>query len=153
MAYNVYKGEELVATVDEKEYIAEGLEPNAEYSFSVSRVINGKESEKATIKINTKPVNVSGVTVTPKTLQVEVGIPDSTNIVATVQPENATNKNVTYEVDEAEGLSVDASGVLSWTSDTPVGTYTVTVTTVDGGKTDTATLSINEPDVATEPEE
>lgn len=56
MGYNVYQGDELIAEgIEEKEHTVEGLEPSTEYSFSVSQVINGEESEKATVSVKTKP--------------------------------------------------------------------------------------------------
>lgn len=145
MAYNVYKGDELIATVDEKEYTVTDLEPNTEYSFSVSEVIGDKESEKATVTVKTKPIVVTGVELTPNNMNGTQGESGDRQLTAKVSPENATNKSVTYKVDEAEGLTVNASGVLAWTENTPAGTYTVTATTADGNKTDTSTLTINEP--------
>jgi|SRR5699024_12598984 len=56
MGYNVYQDNELIAeNIDEKEYTVEGLDPSTEYSFSVSQVIDDKESEKATITVKTDP--------------------------------------------------------------------------------------------------
>jgi|SRR5699024_679247 len=56
MGYNVYQDDELIAeNIEEKEYTVEGLEPSTEYSFGVSQVIDGKESEKATVSVRTKP--------------------------------------------------------------------------------------------------
>lgn len=149
MAYNVYKGDEKIATVDEKEYTVTDLEPNTEYSFSVSQVVDGKESEKANITVKTKPINVTGVTVEPKTLQADAGKADGANVSATVQPANATNKAVTYKVEPTtDGLSVNASGRVEWTANVPVGEYTITATTADGNKTDTCTLTLKEPVIA-----
>ncbi len=154
MAYNVYKGDELIATVDEKEYTVTGLEPNTEYPFSVSEVIGDKESEKATITVKTKPVNVTGVTVSPKTSTAEAGKADSRKLTATVAPSNATDKTVTYAIKPAtEGLTVNASGTISWNEAVPAGDYTTTVTTKDGSKTDTHVLTLTEPEPEPEPEE
>lgn len=149
MSYNIYKGDELIATVNDKEYTVEGLEPNTEYPFSVSEVIGEQESEKATITVKTKPISVTGVTVAPKILESDAGKEDGANIIATVQPENATNKSVTYKVEPAtEGLSVNASGRVEWTANVPKGDYTITATTIDGNKTDTCKLTLKEPVIA-----
>lgn len=56
MGYNVYQDDELIAEeIEEKEYTVDGLKPSTEYSFSVSQVISGEESEKAVISVKTKP--------------------------------------------------------------------------------------------------
>lgn len=149
MSYKVYKGDELIATTDEKEYTVTGLEPNTEYPFSVSQVIGDKESEKATITVKTKPISVTGVTVAPKTLESDAGKADGANVSATVQPSNATNKNVTYKVEPTtDGLTVNASGRVEWTANVPVGEYTITATTADGNKTDTCKLTLKQPVIA-----
>ena len=154
MAYNVYKGDELIATIDEKEYTVEGLEPDTEYSFSVSEVLGDKESEKATITTKTKPVNVTGVTLSPKTSTGETGTPGERQLTVTVAPTNATNKTVSYSIaPETEGLAVSASGKITWTADVSAGKYTTTVKTADGNKTDTHVLTLTEPEPEPEPDE
>lgn len=150
MAYNVYQGDNLIAEkITEKEYTAEGLTPNTEYSFSVSEIIGEKESEKATITVKTKPINVTGVTLTPKTSTADSGKADGANIAATVAPANASNKSVTYSVaPQTEGLSVNNDGRIAWTTAVPSGTYTTTVKTADGNKTDTHVLTLKDPVIA-----
>ena len=62
-----------------------------------------------------------------------MGTGDSGNIQlqATVLPSDATDKTVAYTTD-AEGITVSADGLVSWTDETAFGTYTVTATTVNG---------------------
>lgn len=155
MAYNVYKGDTLIAErITEKEYTAEGLTPNTEYSFSVSEIIGDQESEKATITVKTKPIDVTGVTLAPKTKTADSGTAGSEQLTATVAPANATNKAVTYSVEPTTaGLTVNDSGVLAWTDAVGAGEYTVTVTTTDGNKAATSTLTLSEPEPEPEPEE
>ena len=65
----------------------------------------------------------------------------------TVNPDDATNKNVNYEINpKVEGLSVSDNGKIEWTADAPAGEYTTTVTTDDGNYTDTHVLTLTEPD-------
>lgn len=66
----------------------------------------------------------------------------------TVNPNDATNKNVNYEISpKVEGLSVSDNGKIEWTADVPAGEYTTTVTTDDGNYTDTHVLTLTEPDL------
>ena len=58
---------------------------------------------------------------------------------ATVLPENATNKNVVYSVDDESILSVDQDGNITGLS---LGIATVTVTTEDGGFTASAEITV-----------
>lgn len=155
MGYNVYQGDELIAeNIKEKEYTAEGLTPNTEYSFSVSEVKGDKESEKATVTVKTKPIAVTGVTLSPKTSSGEAGTSGERQLTATVAPSNATNKAVTYAIaPTTSGLAVNASGKITWTGDVPAGEYTTTVKTTDGSKTDTHILTLTEPEPDPELEE
>lgn len=75
MAYNVYQDDELIAEeIEEKEYTVEGLEPSTEYSFSVTQVLNGNESEKATVSVKTKPkVTTEEVTEEIDVVEYEIG--------------------------------------------------------------------------------
>ena len=88
-------------------------------------------------------VPVPASTVTPTTLTLTAGGATGT-LVATVAPANATNKNVTWS-SSAPAVATVANGVV-----TPVtaGTTTITVTTVDGGKTATCAVTVNSASVA-----
>lgn len=82
------------------------------------------------------PVAVSGVTVSPDTLELMVG--HTGNLTATVAPNDATNKNVTWESDDESVASVE-NGVV--TAIGP-GSATITVTTEDGSFTDTCDVTV-----------
>lgn len=95
---------------------------------------------------NTPPEGVTGVSISPKTSTADVGESGSRQLSVTVEPSNADNKNVSYSIDDANGLIVSDNGKVEWASDTPAGTYETTVTTDDGGYTDTHTLTLEEVD-------
>ena len=87
--------------------------------------------------INVYNQAVTGVTIEPSEAELTVG--SSTKLTATVLPENASNKNVVYSVDDESILSVDQDGNITGLS---LGTATVTVTTEDGGFTASTEITV-----------
>ena len=87
--------------------------------------------------INVYNQAVTGVTIEPSEAELNVG--SSTKLTATVLPENASNKNVVYSVDDESILSVDQDGNVTGLS---LGTATVTVTTEDGGFSASAEITV-----------
>ncbi len=98
----------------------------------------GSDSREFTLSID-KPVviPVTGVKLdkTSLTLQ-ETG---SDTLTVTVEPDNATNKGVSWESSDTSIATVDASGKVTAIS---AGTATITVTTVDNSKTDTCSVTV-----------
>ena len=86
------------------------------------------------------PTAVTGVTIEPSEAELPAGY--SMKLTATVLPENATNKNVVYSVDDESILSVDQDGNITGLS---LGIATVTVTTEDGGFTASAEITVISP--------
>lgn len=84
-------------------------------------------------------IPVSGVGLAPSESSLTVG--DTLQLVATVYPVNATNKAVTYASSDAEVASVSETGLVTALS---AGTATITVTTTDGSKTDTSSITVSE---------
>ena len=87
--------------------------------------------------INVYNQAVTGVTIEPSEAELTVG--SSTKLTATVLPENASNKNVVYSVEDESILSVDQDGNVTGLS---LGTATVTVTTEDGGFSASAEITV-----------
>lgn len=140
MSYNVYKDDELIAKdIENKEHTVEGLEPNTEYSFSVSEIIGDSESDKSdSVTVTTKSSDVESVTVTPKTNNLEV---DGTrDLKVTVEPSTA-KQDVTYESNDDKVATVNSSGLVTAIAE---GEATITVTAED--ETDTATVNVTEPE-------
>ncbi|MCI6228766.1 MAG: Ig-like domain-containing protein [Clostridiales bacterium] len=81
-------------------------------------------------------VPVTGVTLNQTALPLGVG--SSSTLTATVAPENATNKAVTWTTDNAEVATV-ADGVVTAVAE---GTATITATTVDGGFTASCAVTV-----------
>lgn len=74
-------------------------------------------------------VDVTGVTLSNRELS--INIDDTDTLVATVSPDNATNKGVIWTVDNSDILSIDQNGTYKGLS---VGNAKVTCTTIDGNK-------------------
>jgi len=86
----------------------------------------------------TTTVPVTGVTLNQNSLSLTVG--GTTNLTATVAPENATNKTVTWSSSDTAKATV-SKGVVTAVAK---GTATITVTTADRGKTDTCTVTVTD---------
>lgn len=91
------------------------------------------------VKLAPATVAVTGVTVAPATLTLEVG--QTGALTATVAPATATNKAVTWTSSAPAIATVDASGTVKGVSP---GTATITVKTADGGKTATCAVTVKE---------
>lgn len=94
-------------------------------------IINGKITVKA------KPVSATGVSLNKETLSLDTG--KSETLIATVSPDNATNKTVIWESSDANVATVDNNGKVTAVKK---GTATITVTAEDGDFTDTCVVSV-----------
>lgn len=81
-------------------------------------------------------VAVTGVTI-QETLP--LGVDSTFTLVATIAPEDATNKSVTWASDDETVATVDANGVVTGVAE---GTANITVTTVDGEFTDVCAVTV-----------
>lgn len=88
-------------------------------------------------KVVDEPVAVTGVTLAPATANVEEG--STVQLTATVAPVNATDTSVTFESDDEAVATVDAVGLVTGVL---AGEATITVTTTDGGFTDTSVVTV-----------
>lgn len=115
------------------------LTPETVYDkFTVSYL--GNEETTAVPSFTTKAasnVPVTGVTMSQKTASMKVG--DTKKVTATVAPENATDKSVTYASDKEEVATVAADGTITAVAE---GTANITVTTHDGAKTDKCAVTV-----------
>ena len=111
-----------------------------QYRCVVSNSAGSVTSNAVTLTVNAATVSVTGVTLTPASLSLFTG--DTATLTATVQPSNATNQNVTWSSDKPDVATVDAAGKVTAVG---AGTATITVTTEDGGKTDTCTVTVTRP--------
>lgn len=92
-------------------------------------------SNAATLTVN--PVPVTGVTLDKNTLVLFTG--ESATLTATVAPENATDKTVTWTSSNPAIVTVDGSGHVKAVAS---GTANITVTTTDGNKTAVCAVTV-----------
>lgn len=85
-------------------------------------------------------VAVTGVTLEPASVTLKQG--SSEQLLDVVSPKEATNKNVTWSSDDEAVATVSASGLVLGVA---AGSTVVTVTTVDGGFSDTTAVTVNPP--------
>lgn len=119
---------------------------------NVATVSNGEvtavKAGKATITVTTEDggmtatceitvlAPVSGVTLDKTSVSLNEG--QTADLVATVAPDNASNKKVTWSTSDASVATVKDGKVTA----VNVGTATITVTTEDGNKTATCTVTV-----------
>jgi hypothetical protein len=89
------------------------------------------------------PVKVSGVSLNKTTL--ELAVEGGETLAATVSPADAENQAVAWSSSDAAIATVDQSGMVTAVS---AGTATITVTTQDGGKTATCTVTVQAAKIA-----
>ena len=102
---------------------------------------DGNKTATCTVTVtpaSSDPVAVTGVSLNKTSTTLTVG--GSETLTATVQPSNATNKAVNWSSNPTSVATVDSNGKVTAVGE---GTATITVTTQDGNKTATCTVTVN----------
>lgn len=106
-------------------------------------VVTGKDgevtSDAATLTVTAPTVPVTGVTLDHTELSLFTG--DSAALTATVKPDDAANKKVTWSSSESGVAAVDGNGKVTALK---AGNTTITVTTEDGSKTATCKVTVSD---------
>ena len=121
-----------VATVD-KTGTVQGLKPG---TATVTATAEGKSGICA-VTVKAKAVNVTEVTLDKTELTLTEG--ETETLTATVKPDNADNRKVTWRSDKTEIATVDGAGKVTAVK---AGEAVVTVTTEDGGKTASCKVTV-----------
>ena len=82
-------------------------------------------------------ISVTGITISQTSYVVNIGATDT--IKASVNPLNATNKDVSWSSSNTSFVSINSSGVVTGVA---LGTATITATTSDGNKTATCIVNV-----------
>ena len=104
-------------------------------TISVTTTDGGK---KATCSVTVNPIHVTGVTLNKTSLTLTIG--ETETLTATVSPANAADKSVTWSSGNTSVATVSSSGLITAKA---VGTTTITVTTTDGGKKATCSVTVD----------
>ncbi len=121
-----------VATVD-KAGTVHGLRPG---TATVTATAEGKSGTCA-VTVKAKAVNVTEVTLDKTELTLTEG--ETETLTATVRPDNADNRKVTWSSDKTDVATVGGDGRVTAVK---AGEAVVTVTTEDGGKTATCKVTV-----------
>ena len=109
---------------------------------------DGSKTAKCALTVTAKQIPVTGVTLDKSTLSLEEGA--TGNLVATISPENASYKAVSFTSSDEAIATVDDNGLVTAVA---AGTADITVESIENGsKTAVCTLTVTEP-VVPEPEE
>ncbi|MBO6247507.1 MAG: Ig-like domain-containing protein [Bacteroidales bacterium] len=84
-----------------------------------------------------KTVAVTGVSLSKSTISLTEG--ETETLTATVSPDNATNKSVSWKSSATDIATVDGSGKVTAVK---AGSATITVSTTDGGKTSSCDVTV-----------
>ncbi len=126
-------------TLNESTGEISGTPTNADaYTFTVKAENNAGSDSKAFILTVTQPV--TSVTLDKNTLELYTG--GSENLTATVAPDNATNKTVTWSSSDNTVATVDTNGNVTAVKE---GTAAITATAADGsGCSATCTVTVTD---------
>ena len=98
---------------------------------------DGSKTATCSVTVNAKVYPVTGVSLNKTTATLTEG--ETLTLTATVNPSNATNKSVSWKSSNTSVATVSNGKVTALKA----GTAKITVTTADGGKTATCTVTVN----------
>ncbi|MEO1814536.1 MAG: Ig-like domain-containing protein [Acetobacterium sp.] len=101
-------------------------------------------TEQPFVKDPSLITNVTAISLNKLTDTITVGGSDM--LVTTILPEDADNKTVKWSSSDPNVATVDATGIVTARN---IGTATITATTVDGNKTATCVVTVDNPNILT----
>lgn len=111
---------------------------NSQLEQQMILIVNLQNRVTALENQQSATVRVTGVSLNNRTLTLNAG--GTNTLIATVLPSNATNKNVTWLTNNSSVASVNNGLVTAHAK----GQTTITVTTADGGYTDSCLVTVSE---------
>ena len=158
----VYNQEDtIVYPTTSLDSLKSNLVVTANYSDDTSEIVTGY-TLSGTLSVGTSIITVTysgktttfnvtvsekqAITVTGVTLshnEYEMNVNDTMNLVATIQPSNADNQEVTFSSDNSN-VSISQNGLTAIITGVAAGNSVITVTTSDGNYNATCNFTINE---------
>jgi uncharacterized protein YjdB len=138
-------GKKVLSAGDYKDYFGIDLtdiEQDSKYLFvayATDEYSQTGKGEVLSFTTGSPSVHVSSVSLNMSSL--ELGVGNTATLVATVFPENASNKKVTWSSSDESKATVSSQGVVKGIS---MGNAVITVTTEDGGKTAQCHVSVTQ---------
>ena len=123
-----------IATVSSTGVVTAKATGNA--TITATSQADGTKSGTCTVTVTDSTVHVTGVTLNKNSTSITAG--GSETLTATVSPNNATNKSVTWSSSNT-GIATVSNGTVTGVAG---GTATITVTTTDGSHTATCTVTV-----------
>jgi uncharacterized protein YjdB len=138
--YTIWVNGDSLTSVQTVSYIVPSLNTNTTYTFEIAAFdAAGNRSAKATATATTPATAtpVTGISLNQTTASLNAGT--TLQLTATVAPNNATNKAITWTSATPTVATVDANGLITAVAS---GTSVITATTVSGGFTATCTVTV-----------
>ena len=132
-----YSNKTNIATVDQDGNVHAVAAGSAIIAVATN---DGNKVAACAVTVN---ISVSAVTLDKTELTLTVGDPD-VKLTATVAPENATDKTVSWSSDKTDVATIDQEGNVHAVAE---GSATITVTTNDGNKTATCAVTVKKSEV------
>ena len=130
--------DEAIATVDNKGKVTAVKAGNADITVTTK---DGNKTAKCTLTVTAKQIPVTSVTLDKSTLSLEEGA--TGNLVATISPENASYKAVSFTSSDDAIATVDDDGLVTAVK---AGTADITVESLmDGSKTAVCEVTVQDP--------
>lgn len=123
-----------VATVDDKGVVTALTEGEAKITVTTT---DGRKTATCTVTITSDWTSVTGVELNESTIAIVID--ETKTLVATITPDDATDKSVLWSSSQPEVASVDKNGKVTGLKE---GKAVITATTTDKGKTATCTVTV-----------
>ena len=117
--------DDSIASVDDKGVVTAHKTGDTKITIKASNGV----SKEITVSVTTTPIPVTGIELSSGETAISVENGATRQIGAYVVPENATNKNLTYSIDDDSIASVTADGLITAKE---VGSTAITITAADG---------------------
>ena len=131
-----------VANVDSNGKVTAGKAGSATITVTTT---DGSKTATCSVTVTAKAIPVSGVSLDASELEIIKG--ETGQLTAKVSPDDATDKTVTWKSDNENVATVDANGKITAVD---TGTANITVTTKDGNKEASCTVTVSPKEIPVE---